>query len=216
MWYFLSQKVDGKMIFTDYWEVLVLNFWVIWNMVFFESRGWWKRWYLPITEKFLFLSFQWLELQSFFDSRSWWIRWYLLVTENLLFWTFRWWEIRSFFQPTSWLKDDVYLVFFSFPWYSRTYEILFFVQCIFTYHYQILDLRHENINHNIFHNGFQTSSSKSRFIITSGGPFIKVMTFPKKIMTVIIKIYNPGKNNWDTLYFSCGIASYSKSSISDF
>ena len=56
-------------------------------------------------------------------------RWYLLVTGNFLFWTFRWWEKRSFFQPKSWWKDDIYLVFLSFPWYSKTWEIRFFVQC---------------------------------------------------------------------------------------
>ena len=37
-----SQKVDGKIVFTDYWKVLVLNFSVIGNTVFFESRSWWK------------------------------------------------------------------------------------------------------------------------------------------------------------------------------
>ena len=52
----------------------------------------------------------------------------LLVTVKFLFRTFRWWEIRSFFQPISWWKDDIYLVFFTFPWYSRTWEIRFFVQ----------------------------------------------------------------------------------------
>ena len=56
-------------------------------------------------------------------------RWCLLVTEKFLFWTFRWWEIRSFFQPKSWWKDDIYVVFFSFLWYSRTWEIWLFVQC---------------------------------------------------------------------------------------
>ena len=39
---FLSQKVDGKMIFTDYWKGLVLNFSVMGNTFFFESRIWWK------------------------------------------------------------------------------------------------------------------------------------------------------------------------------
>ena len=38
----LSQKVDAKMLFTGYWEVLVLNFLVIGNTVFFESRSWWN------------------------------------------------------------------------------------------------------------------------------------------------------------------------------
>ena len=71
MWYFLSQKVHGKMIFTDYWKVLVLNFSMMGNTVFFESRSWWKRWYLLITEKFLFWTFRWWEIRSFFESRSW-------------------------------------------------------------------------------------------------------------------------------------------------
>ena len=39
---FLSQKVDGKMIFTDYWKVLVLIFWGMGNTVFFEPKSWWK------------------------------------------------------------------------------------------------------------------------------------------------------------------------------
>ena len=38
---FLSQKVDGNMMFTDYWKVLVLNFSLIGNTVFFlEPRSW--------------------------------------------------------------------------------------------------------------------------------------------------------------------------------
>ena len=39
---FLSQKVDGKIIFTDYWKVLVLNFLGMGNMVFFEPKCWWQ------------------------------------------------------------------------------------------------------------------------------------------------------------------------------
>ena len=35
---FLSQKVDGNMIFTDYWKVLVLNFSMMGNTVFFLSE----------------------------------------------------------------------------------------------------------------------------------------------------------------------------------
>ena len=84
-------------VFTGYWKILVLNFSVIRNTVFF--------WVKKLME-----------------------RWYLLVTEKFLFWTFWWWEIRSFFQPKSWWKDDIYLVFLSFPWYSETWEIWFFVQ----------------------------------------------------------------------------------------
>ena len=35
---FLSQEVDGKMIFTGYWEVLVLNFSVMGNTIFFSAK----------------------------------------------------------------------------------------------------------------------------------------------------------------------------------
>ena len=35
---FLSQKVDDKMIFTDYWRVLVLNFLEIRNTVFLSQK----------------------------------------------------------------------------------------------------------------------------------------------------------------------------------
>ena len=47
---------------------------------------------------------------------------------NLLFWFFQKWKIRSFFKAKSWWKYDVYFVFLSFPWYSRTWEIWFFMQ----------------------------------------------------------------------------------------
>ena len=95
---FSSQNVDANMVFIDYWKILVLNFSQIRNMVFFWAKKLMERWYLLITEKFLF-------------------------------WTFPWWKIRSFSQPKSWWKEDVYLVFLNFPWYSRTWEIWFFVQC---------------------------------------------------------------------------------------
>ena len=85
-----------KMIFTDYWKV-VMNFSVVGNTVFFSAKKLMERWYLLVTEKFLF-------------------------------WTFQWWETRSFFQPRSWWKDDIYLVFQSFPWNPRTWQTRFFVQ----------------------------------------------------------------------------------------
>ena len=43
---FLSQEVDGKMIFTGYWEVVVLNFSVMGNTVFFSAKNLMERWYL--------------------------------------------------------------------------------------------------------------------------------------------------------------------------
>ena len=43
---FLSQGADGKMIFTGYWKVLVLNFSVMRNTVFFLVKKLMERWYL--------------------------------------------------------------------------------------------------------------------------------------------------------------------------
>ena len=44
--FLLSQEVDGKMIFTGYWEVIVLNFSVIGNTVFSSPKMLMERWYL--------------------------------------------------------------------------------------------------------------------------------------------------------------------------
>ena len=43
---FFSQKVDAKMIFTDYWKVLVLNFSEMENTVFYWTKRLMGRWYL--------------------------------------------------------------------------------------------------------------------------------------------------------------------------
>ena len=43
---FSSQNVDGKMIFTEYWKVLVLSFSVMGNTVFFSAKKLMERWYL--------------------------------------------------------------------------------------------------------------------------------------------------------------------------
>ena len=134
------------------------NFWG-WKIWYFWVKKLMKILYLLITEKFLFWSFRKWEIRSFLDPKSWlkddiyWLlkslflnfsvmentvlfwfkklmkRWYLLVTEKFLFWVFQWWKMRSFFQPKSWWKDDTYMVFLSFLWYSRTSEIWFFAQC---------------------------------------------------------------------------------------
>ena len=63
----LSQKVDGYMIFTDYWKVLALTFSEMGNTVF----SWAKKLteiYLLITGKFLFWTFQWWEMRSFLSQ----------------------------------------------------------------------------------------------------------------------------------------------------
>ena len=69
---FLSQKVDGNMIFTDYWKVLVLTFSEMGNTIFSWAKKLTEIWCLLITGKFLFWTFRWWEIRSFFESRSWW------------------------------------------------------------------------------------------------------------------------------------------------
>ena len=98
---FLNQIVNGNMIFTGYWKVLVLNVSRMRNKGLFLSQ--------KVDGKMMFTNY-----------------WKVLVFS----WTFQWWEISSFLQPKSCWKDDIYLVFLSFPWYFRTWEIWFFVQCI--------------------------------------------------------------------------------------
>ena len=48
----VSQKTDGKTIFTDFWKVLVLNFLKMGNTVYFWQKCWWKndiQWLLEST-----------------------------------------------------------------------------------------------------------------------------------------------------------------------
>ena len=66
-------KVDGKMIFTSYWKVLVLSFFVMGNTVFFRKKGngkviftdYWKV-LLLCYRKVLALSFLVMENKVFF------------------------------------------------------------------------------------------------------------------------------------------------------
>ena len=92
---FLSQKVDGKMVFTDYRKVLVLNFSEMGNMVFFWAKKLMESWYLLITKKFLFWTFQRWEIWSFFELKSWWKDDIYLVFLSFL-WYSRTWEIWFF------------------------------------------------------------------------------------------------------------------------
>ena len=94
---FLSQKVDGKIIFTDYWNVLVLNFSEMGNTVFFWAKKLMKRWYLLITERFLFWTFWWWGIRSFIQPKSWWKDDIYLVFLNFP-WYYTTWEIRLFVQ----------------------------------------------------------------------------------------------------------------------
>ena len=88
IWYFLRQKVSEKIMFTDYWKVLVLSFSVMGNTVFFEAK--------------------------------------------------------------NWCKGNIYPVFFSFSWYSRTWEIRFFMQCTILLHLIKSDNFNGNFNDNLY------------------------------------------------------------------
>ena len=69
---FLSQKVDGKMVFTDYWKGLLQNFSKMQNTVIFSAKKLMERWYVLIIEKVLFWTFQRWEVRSFFERKNWW------------------------------------------------------------------------------------------------------------------------------------------------
>ena len=73
----LGQKVDGKMIFTDYWKVVVLIFLRMVNTVFFEPKSWWKDdidWLLRISCFELFGDGKY----GLFSAKRLMERWYLL------------------------------------------------------------------------------------------------------------------------------------------
>ena len=127
---FLSQKDDGNIICTDYWNVLVLTISGMGNTVLFEPKSWWK--------DDIYCSC----FEFFGDGKSLfsWVkklmeRWHLLVTEKFLFFGD---GKYGFFKPKCWWKDDISLVFFSFPWYSRTWKIWFFAQWLHKFD-QIID-----------------------------------------------------------------------------
>ena len=126
-----GQKVDGNMVFTDYWKVLVLSFTKIKNtIVFFEPNSWWDYdncWLLKI---FCFELFRDGKHGRFLSQK---------VHGKMIFTGY--WKVFvlnfSMTGNTVFLSEKkfmercylIYLLFLSFPWYSRTWEICFFVQC---------------------------------------------------------------------------------------
>ena len=78
MWYFLSIKVDGKMIFTDYWKVLVLNFLMMGNTVFFWVKKLMEKMIFTDYWKVLVLNFLMMGNTIFFSAKKLMDRWYLL------------------------------------------------------------------------------------------------------------------------------------------
>ena len=87
---FFSQKIDGNMIFTDCWKVLVLIFSGIGNIVFFESRSWWK------DDIYWLLRSSYFEL---FDDGKYSLFFSENVDGKMIFtWSFWAWEIWFFAQ----------------------------------------------------------------------------------------------------------------------
>ena len=101
---FLRQKINEKMIFTDCWNALFLNFSGKENTVFFEEKPWWKDDIYRLLKSSCFELFRDKKWGLFWDKKLM-ERWYLLITEKFLFWTtekfffwaFWWWETRSLF-----------------------------------------------------------------------------------------------------------------------
>ena len=64
---FLSQENNGRIIFTGYWEGLVLSFFLVMgNTVFFSAKKLMERWYVLVNVKFLFWTSRWWEIRPFF------------------------------------------------------------------------------------------------------------------------------------------------------
>ena len=102
---FLRQKVDEKLVFTDYRKVLVLNFYVMGNTIFFETKRWWKDYIYWLLKIFCFGLPKRSCFEHFGDGKY------------------------GLFELKSWCKGNINFGFLNCPWYSRTREIRFFVQC---------------------------------------------------------------------------------------
>ena len=120
---FLRQKVSGNMIFTGYWKVLVLSFSVMGNTVFFEAKRLWKNDNYWLLKSSCFELFR--DEKCGYGNKIFTDYWKVLVL------SFSVTGNTVFFYPKSWYKGNIYLVFLSFSWYSRTWEVRFFVQWFF-------------------------------------------------------------------------------------
>ena len=116
-----------NIIFSDNLKVLVLKFLEMKDMVFLSQKvdgnmiftDYWKVLVLTFSEM-VSMVFSWAKKVTEI---------YLLVTGKVLVLNFSVMENTVFFQPKGWWKDDIYVVFFSFLWYFRTWERWFFEQC---------------------------------------------------------------------------------------
>ena len=113
---FLRQKVKEKMIFTDYWNVLVLNFLGMENTIFFEAKSWWKDYIYWLLKSSCFELFR-NGKYSLFWGKKLMERWYLLITEVLVL-GYQKVPVLSFSLTGNtvffYKKGNFYVVFLSF------------------------------------------------------------------------------------------------------
>ena len=132
MAFFWAKKLMEKMIFTNYGKVLVLKFSVVGKTVVFESRSWWKDDIYWLQKSSCFEIFGGGKYGLFLEPRSWW-------KDDT------YWLPRSSCFELSVMGNTIYflaknlmerwylhgkMVFLSFLWYSRTWEICLCAQCL--------------------------------------------------------------------------------------
>ena len=141
-WIFWKWKYDlfwAKKL-MEIWYLLITEMFLFWTFrdrkyCLFWGKKLIKRWYLLVTEKFLFWAFPWWKMRSFLKQKvngkmiftDYWKVLIFGYRKGLVL-SFSVMENMVFFKPKCWCKSNIYLVFLSFPWYSRTWEIRFFVQ----------------------------------------------------------------------------------------
>ena len=102
------------MIFTGYWKGLVLNFLLMGNTVFFWVKKLMERWYLLVTEKFLFWTFRYGKY-GLFSAKKLMERWYL----------------RGLFELSMIFQDLGNMVFRAMCFYLRSSVNISFFMRIF-------------------------------------------------------------------------------------
>ena len=118
-------KKKGKVHIMNFCKGNLLKGVHIEKQIFFNTGGWQKG----------DISLVFTKLALYFKNRRRWSFSYqrnnklntlnTMITEygKVLVLNFSGMGNTFFFDPKNWWKDDIYLAFLSFPWYSRTWEI---------------------------------------------------------------------------------------------
>ena len=78
--------------------------------------------------KVLVLKFSGMGNTAFFQLKSWWKDDMYWLLKSSCFEPFGDRKYSIFFRQKNWWRDNIFLGFLRFPWYSRTWEIWFFLQ----------------------------------------------------------------------------------------